>query len=113
MSRIPRRVLDRVRDMLEAISNAKSDIGDLGKEQFLADGKTQRAVIESMIPPHLLNPPSYRVPHVDFNDHERHVTPSPERISASALIAPLNTIGAAHSDLPLAETSTLQQLRCT
>ena len=77
MSRIPRRVLDRVRDMLEAISNAKSDIGDLGKEQFLADGKTQRAVIESMIPPHLLNPPSYRVPHVDFNDHERHVTPRP------------------------------------
>jgi len=49
MSRIPRRVLDRVRDMLEAISNAKSDIGDLGKEQFLADGKTQRAVIESII----------------------------------------------------------------
>ena len=49
MSRIPRRVLDRVRDMLEAIINAKSDIGDLGKEQFLADGKTQRAVIESII----------------------------------------------------------------
>ena len=49
MSRIPRRVLDRVRDMLEAISNAKADIGDLGKEQFLADGKTQPAVIESII----------------------------------------------------------------
>ena len=77
MSGIPRRVLDRVRDMLEAIRNARSDIGDLGKEQFLADGKTQRAVIESMIPPHLLNPPTYRVPHVDFNDHERHVTPRP------------------------------------
>jgi uncharacterized protein with HEPN domain len=35
--------------MLEAIRNARSDIGDLGKEQFLADGKTQRAVIESII----------------------------------------------------------------
>ena len=45
----PRRVPSRVQDMLEAIANAKSDIGDLTKEQFLADGKTQRAVIESII----------------------------------------------------------------
>lgn len=45
----PRRGPRRVQDMLEAIANAKSDIGDLTKEQFLADGKTQRAVIESII----------------------------------------------------------------
>jgi len=35
--------------MLEAINNARLDIGDLSKEQFLSDGKTQRAVIESII----------------------------------------------------------------
>ena len=49
MSGRARRVPDRVRDMLEAIGNAHADIGDLGKEQFLADGKTQRAVIESIV----------------------------------------------------------------
>ena len=49
MSGRARRVPDRARDMLEAIGNAHADIGDLGKEQFLADGKTQRAVIESII----------------------------------------------------------------
>jgi len=35
--------------MLEAANNARSDIGDLDKAQFLTDGKTQRAVIESMV----------------------------------------------------------------
>lgn len=35
--------------MLEAARNAKADIGELSKEQFLVDGKTQRAVIESLI----------------------------------------------------------------
>lgn len=49
MSRIRRRVPDRVQDMLEAICNARSDIGDLGKDEFLVDGKTQRAVIESIV----------------------------------------------------------------
>ncbi len=49
MSRNPRRVPDRVLDMLGAARNARPDIGDLGKDQILADGKTQRAVIESFI----------------------------------------------------------------
>lgn len=44
-----RRVPDRVRDILEAIGNANADIGPMNKELFLADGKTQRAVIESIV----------------------------------------------------------------
>ncbi len=36
MSRILRRVTDRVQDMLEAIRNARSDIGNLGKQEFLS-----------------------------------------------------------------------------
>lgn len=43
--RLPERLLD-IRD---AIRNATSDLGALTKDQFLADGKTQRAVIESII----------------------------------------------------------------
>lgn len=43
------RVPDRVRHMLEAAQNIRSDIGDLDHHQFLTDGKTQRAVIESII----------------------------------------------------------------
>ena len=49
MSRDPRRALDRARDILDAISNIKNDLGGLSKEAFLADGKTQRAVIEGFI----------------------------------------------------------------
>ncbi len=49
MSRDPRRALDRARDILDAISNIRSDVGNLTKELFLADGKTQRAVIEGFI----------------------------------------------------------------
>lgn len=45
----PDRVPDRIRDIQEAIKNAREDIGDLSKEGFLLDGKTQRAVIESII----------------------------------------------------------------
>ena len=44
-----RRVPDRIQDMLEAIGNVASDLGNMSKEDFLADGKTQRAVIESLI----------------------------------------------------------------
>jgi uncharacterized protein with HEPN domain len=44
-----RRVPERARDIHEAIGNATNDLGSLTKEQFLADGKTQRAVIESII----------------------------------------------------------------
>jgi uncharacterized protein with HEPN domain len=44
-----RRVPARLLDMREAIAHARSDIGALGKNDFLADGKTQRAVIESLI----------------------------------------------------------------
>ena len=35
--------------MLEAIGYVKSDLGNMCKEDFIADGKTQRAVIESLI----------------------------------------------------------------
>ena len=49
MSGNPRRVSDRIRHMLEAIHNVGSDIGALTQAQFLADGKTQRAVIESIM----------------------------------------------------------------
>jgi uncharacterized protein with HEPN domain len=49
MTRKPRRLPERIRDMLEAISNIESDIGEMSKDEFLADGKTQRAVIESLI----------------------------------------------------------------
>lgn len=49
MTRNPRRVADRIQDMLEAIGNVASDLGDMSKADFLADGKTQRAVIESLI----------------------------------------------------------------
>lgn len=49
MTRNPRRVAERVQDMLEAIGNVASDLGNMHKADFLADGKTQRAVIESLI----------------------------------------------------------------
>lgn len=49
MTRNPRRVADRIQDMLEAIGNVASDIGNMSQADFLADGKTQRAVIESLI----------------------------------------------------------------
>lgn len=48
MSDRARRVPARLLDMREAITNVRSDIGLLGKDEFLADGKTQRAVIESL-----------------------------------------------------------------
>lgn len=43
------RIPERLQDIREAIRNAENDLGTLTKEQFLADGKTQRAVIESII----------------------------------------------------------------
>lgn len=43
------RVPDRIQDILEAIRNIREDIGSQSKKAFLADGKTQRAVIESLI----------------------------------------------------------------
>jgi uncharacterized protein with HEPN domain len=49
MNKVHQRVSGRIQHMLEAIKNARSDIGDIGKEQFVMDGKTQRAVIESII----------------------------------------------------------------
>ena len=49
MTRKPRRLPERIRDMLEAISNIESDIGAMSKDEFPSDGKTQRAVIESLI----------------------------------------------------------------
>jgi uncharacterized protein with HEPN domain len=49
MNKKSRRVPERLADMREALQNIKSDLGNLTKEQFLVDGKTQRAVIESII----------------------------------------------------------------
>jgi uncharacterized protein with HEPN domain len=42
-------VPDRIQDILEAIGNVEADVGALSYEEFLKDGKTQRAVIESLI----------------------------------------------------------------
>ena len=49
MSDKARRVPARLQDLREAIANVRSDIGLMGKDDFLVDGKTQRAVIESLI----------------------------------------------------------------
>jgi uncharacterized protein with HEPN domain len=49
MTRPSRRAADRVADIRQAIADASGDLGDLTRAQFLADGKTQRAVIESFI----------------------------------------------------------------
>ena len=49
MNKVHQKVSGRVQHILEAANNARSDIGDLDKAQFLTDGKTQRAVIESMV----------------------------------------------------------------
>lgn len=43
------RVSERLTDILEAIENVRDDIGALDRDGFLADGKTRRAVIESII----------------------------------------------------------------
>ncbi len=43
------RLADRIGHMLEAIQNIRADIGALSQVQFLDDGKTQRAVIESFV----------------------------------------------------------------
>lgn len=43
------RLEDRVQHMREACRNIRADIGDLTQERFLTDGKTQRAVIESIM----------------------------------------------------------------
>lgn len=43
------RVSDRLEDIFLAIANIRGDVGDLSKDEFLADGKTQRAVIVSLI----------------------------------------------------------------
>ena len=44
-----RRISDWLRDIRQAIDYAKEDVGAMSKKEFLADGKTQRAVIESII----------------------------------------------------------------
>lgn len=40
--------LERLSDIRGAIQNARDDVGSLNREEFLTDGKTQRAVIESI-----------------------------------------------------------------
>ena len=49
MTRHARRVPERIQDVLEAIGNIESDTQGMTEDEFLADGKTQRAVIESLI----------------------------------------------------------------
>ena len=49
MTRKPRRLPERIRDVLEAISNIESDIGAMSKDGFLSGSKTQRAVINRLI----------------------------------------------------------------
>lgn len=49
MMRDPRRAADRAEDIREAIGHINADIGALDQAGFLADGKTQRAVTESLI----------------------------------------------------------------
>ena len=49
MSKKSRRIPERIQDIRETLENVRSDVGTLTKEQFLTDGKTQRAVIESLI----------------------------------------------------------------
>ena len=49
MSQDPQQLNDRIRDIQTSIENAYSDLGNLTIEQFQSDGKTQRAVIESLI----------------------------------------------------------------
>jgi uncharacterized protein with HEPN domain len=49
MTEKSRRATDRVTDIRQAIANATGDLGNMSRAQFLADGKTQRAVIESLI----------------------------------------------------------------
>jgi uncharacterized protein with HEPN domain len=49
MIKAQRQIPDRIGDIREAIGNARSDIGSLNRDQFLADTKTQRAVIEGII----------------------------------------------------------------
>ena len=43
------RLADRIEHMREAARNIKADIGNLDEDRFLADGKTQRAVIEGIL----------------------------------------------------------------
>ena len=49
MSHKARRIPERIQDIREAIENVRSDLGILTREQFLSVGKTQRAIIESLI----------------------------------------------------------------
>jgi uncharacterized protein with HEPN domain len=49
MGRHARRVPERIQDVLEALDNIAADTQGMTEAAFLADGKTQRAVIESLI----------------------------------------------------------------
>ncbi len=44
-----RRIFDRIEDIRTADANIRSGIGSLDKDAFLNDGRTQRAVIASLI----------------------------------------------------------------
>lgn len=49
MTRHARRVPERIQDMLEALGHIEADTQGMTESGFLSDGKTQRAVIESLI----------------------------------------------------------------
>lgn len=69
MSKKSRRVPERIQDIREALANAKDDIGTLAKAQFLLDGKTQRAVIESII---VIGESANNVMRLDPSIEQRH-----------------------------------------
>jgi uncharacterized protein with HEPN domain len=48
-AKLSRRVVDRIDDIRMAMANIRSDLGDTSQSAFLSDGKTQRAIIGSLI----------------------------------------------------------------
>lgn len=71
MSDKSRRAPERIADIREAMVNARHDIGLLTKAQFLDDGKTQRAVIESIIVAgEAANSVMHLVPSIELNHPE-------------------------------------------
>lgn len=49
MSRAQQQIAGRLQHILDAIGNIRADLGDIAEPGFLEDGKTQRAIIESII----------------------------------------------------------------
>lgn len=71
MTTADQKVLARVGHMLEAIRHANSDIEGMSLEQFLADGKSQRAVNDSII---VIGEAASRIMQVAAQLQHEHVT---------------------------------------